>query len=207
MKLANIKKIVEIARHLDQKNLVNTYEGNVSICDEGLLYITPSATPKSSLTDELVCVIDLATGKQISGVRKPSSELPMHTDAYGVRDNIKAVIHCHPPYLTAHAVCNTPVATRSYPEMIALFKVIEVAKYGRPGTKAIFEDARKILAHANVVLLANHGVLAVANSIELACSRIEAAEAIAQVLFLASQLGTPAELPASEVEYLMNIDH
>ena len=204
MNLTAIQKVVEIAHRMDAKNLVNTYEGNISTMEDGLLYITPSAKSKSSLTAETVAVIDLKTGKQISGPYKPSSELPMHTDAYKVRDDIKAVIHCHPPYLTAHAICNVPVKTKAYPEMIGLFKEIKVAAYGRPGTEAIFAQAKEILKTSNVVLLANHGALVVADSLDLAYSRMEAAEAVAQVLFVAKQFGTPVDLPEDEVNYLLN---
>lgn len=205
MNITTIKKVVEIAHKMDEKNLVNTYEGNISIFEDGLLYITPSAKAKSSLTDEMIAVLDMETGKQISGLYKPSSELPMHTDAYKVREDIKAVIHCHPTYLTAHAICNIPVKSKAYPEMMGLFKEIQIAPYGRPGTEAIFTGAKEILEKSNIVLLANHGVLAVADSIDLAYSRIEAAESIAQVLFVAKQLGTPVDLPEDEVKYLLNV--
>ena len=48
-----------------------------------------------------------------------------------------------------------------YPEMMANFKVFEVAPYGRLGTEDILKGAIPIFEHSDVVLLGNHGVLAV----------------------------------------------
>ena len=58
--------IVEIARTMDQKNLVNTYEGNLSIKKDDKILITPSGRSKASLTTEMIAVID-ETGKQYRG--------------------------------------------------------------------------------------------------------------------------------------------
>ena len=40
--------IVEVARTMDQKNLVNTYEGTLSIKKDDKILITPSGRSKAS---------------------------------------------------------------------------------------------------------------------------------------------------------------
>ena len=48
------KEIVYYAKLLDEKGLVNTLEGNLSILDRetGKMYITPSGTRKRFLTED-----------------------------------------------------------------------------------------------------------------------------------------------------------
>ena len=46
------KMIVRIAQRMDEKNLTNAFEGNVSVMEGGLLYITPSGTQPIILGEE-----------------------------------------------------------------------------------------------------------------------------------------------------------
>src|SRR5215475_7797808 len=92
--------IVEIARIMDQKNLVNTYEGNLSIKHEDKILITPSGKSKASLTTDMIAVID-ETGRQFEGTLRYSSEFLLHVAAYRLRHDISAAIHSHAPYLTS----------------------------------------------------------------------------------------------------------
>ena len=76
-----IQDIIDVAKRLDDKGLVNAFEGNVSVKKDGYLYITPSGKSKVTLTPEKICVFD-ETGKQISGIYEPSAELKMHRAVY-----------------------------------------------------------------------------------------------------------------------------
>lgn len=197
-----IREVIEISRRLDEKNFVNAFEGNVSIKRAGLVYITPASKSKATLTEEMIAIID-EKGNQIGGKYKPSSELPMHTNTYPMRADIGAVIHCHSPYLTAHALCGIPVESKAYPEMMGIYKKIEIAPYGTPGTDAIIEGVGPLLQNRNIVLLGNHGVLSVGKTLVDAYNTLEAAEAIAKVLFIARQIGTPIDLPDEECEMFL----
>lgn len=129
----------------------------------------------------------------------------MHLETYLIRDDIGGVVHCHPPFLTAHALTGKPVATRAYPEMMGNFGVFEVAPYGRPGTEKILKGAIPILRRRDIVLLGNHGVIAVGKTITDAMNRIEAAEAIAKTLFLADALGRQQDLSESECAFFFSL--
>jgi L-fuculose-phosphate aldolase len=195
------KELVEICKLMDQKGFVNAYDGNLSVKQDNLIYITPSGKSKLTLTQDMIAVID-ENGNQIEGDYKPSSELTMHTNAYKVRDSIGAVIHAHSPYLTAHAICNKPVESKAFCEMIAIFKKINVAPYGRPGTEKIFKHVPEFLKTENIVLLANHGVLAVGKDIESAFNTIEVAETITKTLTIAKSIGTEDDLDKDEYDFL-----
>lgn len=203
MDIGVVKDILEVCRRLDQKGLVNAYEGNISVVQDGLLYITPAGKNKGFLNEEMICVLEQDSLKQVGGKFPPSSEMLLHVHSYKTRADIGAVIHCHPPYLTAHALDCKPVETKAYPEMMGNFKKIPVAPYGRPGTAEIFEPARELIKKYDGVLLANHGLLVVSKDVFGAMNKVEAMEAIARVLSIAEQIGKPVDLPDDECEFFL----
>ena len=98
-------QVAKFARIAEEKGLVNSLEGNLSMIDRetGNIYITPSHKMKCLLTPEMICVID-PEGNQIGGTGKRSSEFFLHEAAYKARPDIGGVLHCHSPYLTAYAL-------------------------------------------------------------------------------------------------------
>ena len=57
---------------MDEKGLVNTLEGNLSILDRktGKMYITPSGTRKRFLNENKIAVVNTENGEQIEGTVK-----------------------------------------------------------------------------------------------------------------------------------------
>jgi L-fuculose-phosphate aldolase len=188
---------------MDARGLVNAFEGNVSALEDGFIYITPSGKNKAFLDEGMIAVLEEGSLTQVGGKFPPSSELLLHTQSYRARADIKAVIHCHAPYLTAFALNRRPLESRAYPEMMHVFKKIPVAAYGRPGTADIFTGAAELVKKHNAVLLANHGVLVLGKDIYDAMNRIEACESIARVLFLAERIGKPVDLSEEECAFLL----
>ena len=200
-----IQEIIAVAKRLDDKQLVNAFEGNISIKRDGYLYVTPSGKNKALLTEEMICVFD-PDGCQISGKFAPSSELKMHAGIYAMRDNIGGVIHAHPPFLTAYALCCQPFTNRAYAEMLWDHKVIELVPYGRPGTEDIYAGAKPILDKGlDIMLLANHGVLVVGNTVFDALNKLESVENAAKITAIAKIIGPLAELDPNEVQALLKM--
>ena len=79
---AVMDEIMRVGAEMQDQELVNTFEGNLSIKDGDLMYITPSRTSKKALTYDNICVFDLSTfdfskpvkDQKIWGTGKPSSE-------------------------------------------------------------------------------------------------------------------------------------
>jgi len=190
------ERIVKVAHRMDEKGLVNAYEGNISVRSDGLLYITPSGQNKAWLTTE-----------QIDGTLKYSSELPMHIAAYDKRKagGIGGVIHCHATYLTAYAVCRKPLECRYYPEHVIAFDKIPVAPYGTPGTDEIHEGIGDLFETSDIVLLANHGILAVGPTVEDALATVEAAEHSAQLYATCKMVGSPVDITGGQYETLVRM--
>ena len=96
--------VAKYSRMAEEKGMVNSLEGNLSMIDRatGNIYITPSHKAKSLLTPQMICVVD-PSGEQIGGTGKKSSEFFLHEAAYKARPDCNAVFHCHTPYLSAYA--------------------------------------------------------------------------------------------------------
>ncbi|KNY27101.1 class II aldolase/adducin family protein [Pseudobacteroides cellulosolvens] len=203
--LEHIKsQLIEIAKLAYNKEMVNTYEGNISIRNGNYICITPSGFPKCLLKEEKIPVIDL-DGNVIEGNLKPSSEWKLHALSYINRPDINGIIHSHSPYTTAYAVANKSIETKAYPEMIVFFDKIPLAAYGTQSTDDIFRGVEEFIANYDVILLANHGVLSMGEDVYKAFYKLEAAESIAKVLILSEMLGGGKALSEENLEQLYRI--
>ncbi len=198
------RRLAEVARLAYEKGMVNTFEGNLSIRDKERVYITPSGTCKGLLNEDMIVVTDL-NGKILEGSYKPSSEIRLHLLSYAGRPDAGAVVHAHTPFATAFAVANKPIETKAYPEMIVLFEKIPLADYGTQSTDEIFSGVKKYIDNYDVILLANHGVMALGKDIYNAFFKLEAAESIAKVIALADILGGEKDLPQDKLDELYRL--
>lgn len=199
-----IRDIMAVAKRLDEKGMVNAFEGNISVKSkkDGLIYVTPTGKNKSWYTEDMIAVID-ENGEWIGGSCKPTSELPMHFNAYKLRggNKIGGVVHAHPTFLTAYSLCLKEVETKAYPEMMGNFKKFQVAPYGRPGEPDIYEVAIPYFeANQDIVILGNHGVLVVGETVVESMNKLEAAESIAMTLYYANKIGTQQDLDPEECQ-------
>ena len=199
--ISAMKTVVAASKLADEKKLLNAYEGNVSVRCGDYIYITPSGKSKALLTEEMIAVIDM-NGNQVGGCFKASTEMKLHLHTYRIRPDIMGIIHAHTPVLTAHALCRMPVSSKAYPEATVIFGTIEVAAYGRPGSDDVYKEVGQKLEDTDVVLLANHGAMAVGPTVFDALNNLEAAEKTAKILMLAKALGAPVDLPDDEIAAL-----
>jgi L-fuculose-phosphate aldolase len=195
------KQIVEVAKLMYNKNLVNTYEGNISVIHGDRVYITPSNMCKGFLTEDLVAVTDLE-GNVVEGINRPSTEIKLHLAAYRMRKDIRSVVHAHSPYATAYAIANKPIETKAYPELITFFGRIPLVKYGTPSTDEIYQGIGEYIQEYDIFLLANHGVMSIGKDVYDAFFKLETAEAIAKTLTLAKLLGGEKELDEDKLNEL-----
>lgn len=196
-KLEIKEQVVEISKKLYDRQLVNANEGNVSVRDGSLVYISPSQVCKELLTPEMIVVTDLE-GNHIEGQYKASSELKLHLHIYKLRKDVKGVVHDHSPFATAYAIARKPIESKAYTEMIYLYDKIPVVDYGTPGTYKIVKGIARYIHQTDVFLLANHGLTAVGTDAYDAYLKAEAAETIAKTLTIAKLIG--GEYPVSPQE-------
>ena len=173
------------SRIAEQKGFVNSLEGNLSVIDRetGNIYITPSHKMKLTLQPEQVCVVN-PNGNQIGGTGKKSSEFFLHEAAYQARPDIGAVIHCHSPYLTAHAMKLQDFVIPEDAFLHMVFGTIRCLPYGEHGTHDIHQGIEEALDGRPVALLGSHGVVCVGKDMEDALGLLEGAENFAKIMYI-----------------------
>lgn len=181
--------VARFSRIAEEKGLVNSLEGNLSMIDRatGNIYITPSHKAKSLLTPEMICVVS-PSGEQIGGTGKKSSEFFLHEAAYKARPDIGAVFHCHSPYLTAYAFAYRDFETDPKTFLHQIFGKIPCLPYGEHGTHEIHNGIEQALDGRPVALLGGHGVVCVGEDLEDALGLLEAAENYAKTIYIRDNL-------------------
>ncbi|MGC8979370.1 class II aldolase/adducin family protein, partial [Caldisericum sp.] len=164
------EEIVEYGMKLLNTGLTESTGGNLSVLDSesGLIAIKPSSVPYEKIRPQDVVIVD-KEGNIVEGKLKPSSETPMHTYMYRNRSDIRAVIHTHAPFSTVLAVINKelPIITQDL-AMFVSGNVVKVAPFRATGSKDLGEIADEYMGDSDVVLLQNHGTLAVGKSLQVA---------------------------------------
>ncbi len=198
------KEVVKYAKILDNKGLVNTCEGNISIYDreKDELYITPSAMRKEFLSEEMIAV--LKGGKQIDGTMKHSSEYLLHIEALKNRPDCNAVAHIHAPYLTAYAYCGKDIVLKCSTTFALLFEKIPCLPYGEAGTVHIADGIADAIKESDIVLLGNHGVVSVGKTLEDAIKIVEAAEEVLKIYELTKSIGDVKDISEEDYERLLS---
>ena len=177
--------VAKFSRMAEEKGMVNSLEGNLSMIDResGNIYITPSHKAKSLLTPEMICVVS-PEGEQIGGSGKKSSEFFLHEAAYKARPDAGAVFHCHTPYLTAYAFAYKDFQTDQAAVQHKIIGEIQCLPYGEHGTHDIHKGIEDALDGRPVALLGGHGVVCVGQDLEDAIGILEAAENYAKTIYI-----------------------
>ena len=121
----------------------------------------------------------------------------MHVAAYTVRPDIEALVHAHPVGLSAYAVRGEVPDVGALDEAKAALRRIGLVPFHPSGSDALAQAVSAALAGvggdpgANVLVMANHGALAVGGSVEEALCRLEIAEHLAVTLLYAERPGPP----------------
>ena len=104
--LENLKKeVCEANLELVKRGVVIYTWGNVSGISDDRKYmvIKPSGVDYSTMKDEDMVVVEVATGNVVEGKWKPSSDTPTHLELYKKYDSIKGIVHTHSTNATSFA--------------------------------------------------------------------------------------------------------
>lgn len=197
------KLVVEFGRKLLASGLTTGSGGNLSLADRGrgLLAITPSGEDYLEITPGRVVLVDLE-GAQVDGPGRPSSELGIHLALYQERPEVNAVVHTHSPYATTLACLGWELPPAHYLVGFAGAKV-PLAPYHTYGTPELAQAVALAMRGYNAALLANHGLVAVGNTLARAFAVAEEIEFAARVYYQAKAVGEPKILGAKQMEEVL----
>lgn len=198
------REIIQIGKLLYERGYVASSDGNISArLDDGRIIATPTMTSKGRMSEDSLAVTDLQ-GKPLND-RRASSELKMHLLIYQERDDVKAVVHAHPPHGTAFAVANLAIDQPILSEVILALGCVPLTGYGTPSTDELTQEMQPFVRLHNALLMANHGAVAYGDNLWQAFDRMETLEHTAKIAILARALGGARELPADAIEKLINV--
>ena len=193
------EKIVEYGRMLLEKNLTTGTGGNISIYDResGLIAISPSGIDYMETKIEDIVLMNL-NGEIVEGHRKPSSEHELHRIFYNNREDISALVHTHSIYAATISCMNIDLPPVHYMVAVAGDNV-RCAEYATFGTKELARNALKGMKDRKAVLLANHGMLAGADTIERAFTIAEDIEFCCELYYRTKSIGEPVLIKPDEM--------
>lgn len=193
------EKVVEYGKRLLEKDLTTGTGGNISIYhrESGLMVISPSGIDYMETRANDVVVMNLE-GEIIDGDRKPSSEYQLHRIFYRKREDISAIVHTHSIYATTISCMKWDLPPVHYMVAVAGDNV-RCADYATFGTQELAENAFKAMEDRRAVILANHGLLAGAASLEQAFKIAEDIEFCCQLYCRTKSIGEPVIIGQEEM--------
>jgi L-fuculose-phosphate aldolase len=200
------EEIVRVGKKLWERQYVDGNGGNISVrVSPQYVLCTPTLCSKGDLGLEDFTLVDLENC-QICGDRQQTSEILLHLEIYKAVPAAKAVIHCHPPYATAHAVAGVVPQGNLIPEQEVFIGPVALAPYETPGTRAFGKTVLPFVKDHNTILLENHGIVCWADTVSHAEWYVEVVETYCKTVMIASQLRPKLnEIPPEKVADLLGI--
>jgi L-fuculose-phosphate aldolase len=184
------EEIVRVGRKLWERQYVDGNGGNISVrLSPHYVLCTPTLCSKGDLRVEDLSLVDL-DNYQICGDRPQTSEILLHLEIYKAVPKARAVIHCHPPYATAHAVAGVIPQGNLIPEQEVFVGPVALAPYETPGTHAFAKTVLPFVKNHNTILLANHGIVCWADTVTHAEWYVEVVDTYCKTVMIASQLSS-----------------
>lgn len=196
---AQRRALVEAALEVHASGLSPGTSGNLSVRVPGGLLITPSGVPYETLGPPDTVLLD-THGEQTGDRLRPSTESPLHAAIYADRPDAAAIVHLHSPYATAIACLRMEIPAFHYMVAAAGGDSIRCARYETYGTGELALAALEALEDRTACLLANHGQVAIGDSLDEALGRAREVEDLAHSFSIVLEAGDPVILPEEEIE-------
>lgn len=192
------REIIDTARLFNRTGLSTGTSGNLSARTRDGYLITPTGVAYDDLKPGSLVELDL-DGRRLEGDLTPSSEWQFHADIYRERPEVRAVVHAHSPYATGLACTRQGIPGFHYEVAMAGGINIRCAEYATFGTRALARHALRALDGRMACLLANHGQIALGDSVPAALAMAVKVETLARQYCLARQCGEPVLLEEDEM--------
>jgi L-fuculose-phosphate aldolase len=176
------EQIIKVGKRLSEAGLAVAKSGNISArLDQQNILISATGTILGDLKEEDIVKVNLATNKSDSS-KFPSSELPLHSLVYK-NFPAKVVVHAHPALINGYFAVNKDLKALTFETKFYLGDVPVVEQDTPTVTKP--ESVIEALKSNNLVVLKNHGAVAMGNTFEEVLSLIEALEEAVRVAAVA----------------------
>jgi L-fuculose-phosphate aldolase len=201
---ATAESLVALGRRVVAAGLVVASGGNLAarLPEPDRILVTPRGWALDELDVAALATVGL-DGRHIFGPYAPTTELALHRAALGSRSDAAVCLHLHPPMATLLHAAGRPIR-RITTDHAYYLRRLEAVPFIQPGSDQLARAVVAGLADADVVLLAHHGCLIVADSFEVGFSRAANLEAAATATYRAHVLG--ADVAECPPEFLAEVE-
>ena len=198
------EKVAAFMRRLYEQKLTTASGGNVSLKIKDRILITPSQIDKAKVVGEQIIVLN-QKGEAISQRHKKSMETGMHVAIYEKRPDINAIVHAHPVFATSFAIAGKQIKTNFAGEARAVLGEPVLAEYALMGTQQLANLVAEAALKSNAVLLQNHGIITMGETLFQAYDRMEVLEASARMTLITEMLGGSKDLTIDQLKEIDNL--
>lgn len=196
------EQLLHISQQLVRLGLNRGTSGNASLrasnaAGQPGFLITPSGMAVDKMTPTDMVWMDF-TGSAI-GKRPPSSEWRFHLDILQNRSEVNAVIHTHSMFASTLSTFRRDMPAFHYMIALAGGDSIRCAPYALFGSQQLSDYAVLALQDRKACLLANHGMIAVGETLEKALDITQEVETLCEQYLRALQVGEPYILSQQEM--------
>ena len=189
-----------------EDGLIRLSSGNFSTrISDNMAAITPSGILYQSMEMNDISIVDLE-GKTVAGPPS-SSETPMHTAIYREIPRASSICHTHSIYAMVCAMLGDEIPLMSI-ELMVCGAPIPVAPWATPGTNQAGEVAVTTFQsreNLHVMLLRQHGLLTIGNSLEQAYTMALTAETGLEVYYKTSLLGEVNPFTPEQIKEIQQV--
>jgi len=184
------KEIIRCGILLDRYQLISLSGGNLSVrVGHNQFLVTPSGMMYEDMSPE-DCVLVNEKGEVLEGHRKPSVDTAALLSIFKARDDITAIIHTHQPYTNAIGLVQD-----EFPCVLTTLAnvakgPVHVCPYVSAASKDMGEMAMTYLKDRDVVIMKNHGLLALGKDLKSALYIAVYTEEAAKTYVLARSMST-----------------
>jgi L-fuculose-phosphate aldolase len=193
--------LAEAARDVAAGGLVVGASGNLGIRRDDHLLITPRGSHLGAI-DPADCVsvtlVDGSVSPDHARPSRPSSELPLHLAVYAAAPEAKAIVHTHSHFATVLSTLVDEIPAIHY-VTTEFGGPLRVAPYATFGSVELAEGVATALAGRSAALMANHGAVTIAMTLDRAVEQARQLEWLASVYWHAQVFGTPTLLDKTQL--------
>ena len=189
------EQLLWAAQQMSSSGLVEGTAGNLAArLPDGNAVLTPSSIDYMTMTLDDLVVCDLE-GTVLEGERKPTTEKALHLGALKLYPEINATMHCHAKFATMFALTRQPIPAVIEEFVVYVGGEVEVADYKTTGSDELGAEVAKWVSDKSCVLMANHGLFAVAKSCKDVLHVGHLVERTAEIVWGARLMGEVVPIP------------
>jgi L-fuculose-phosphate aldolase len=197
--------LVKYGVKIVQAGLVAGAGGNISGREGGIVWMKPSGVAMDEMEPADLCGMDLATGKQVEGKNRPTSEVNMHLAIYRARPELTAVFHTHSPWASG-VISSGATLKPMFAEFVCDLGRVGTVPYITPTTQDLADAIGKASEAADTIFMVNHGIIGLGVTMKQAYYRCVVVEDAAKSQIAATICGKPIFLTDGQCKDLMNLD-